>query len=243
MVIEFEGIETAVRDAGLTPRGAFHPEPADAVPAIEPGTPARTLIMVGNAGPAMWQVFRATSDPARDRLDDWSQDVVTALARHLAAASLFPFSRPHLPFQRWACRAEPCHPSPLGILIHPVYGLWHGYRGALAFAERLELPAVAPQASPCNSCNEKPCLTTCPVAAFSGDGYDVPACARHLADAAGQDCMDLGCRARRACPVGRSFRYQRDQARFHMDAFLGARKADGSLEPMAAAPSQSEMMS
>ena len=27
-----------------------------------------------------------------------------------------------------------CHASPLGLLIHPDYGLWHGYRGALLFA-------------------------------------------------------------------------------------------------------------
>ena len=31
--------------------------------------------------------------------------------------------------------------SPLGILIHPDWGLWHSYRGALAFRERLDLPA------------------------------------------------------------------------------------------------------
>src|SRR4030095_137820 len=41
---------------------------------------------------------------------------------------------------RWAMRAEAVAPSPLGILIHPDYGLWHAYRGALAFAERLALP-------------------------------------------------------------------------------------------------------
>lgn len=198
-VIAFDDVATAVRNAGLTPRGAFHPQPADGVPAVEPGTPARTLIMVGNAGPTMWQAFCANGDPVTDRLDDWSQDVVTDLARHLAAAALFPFSRPHLPFQRWACRAEPCHPSPLGILIHPVYGLWHGYRGALAFAEPLQLPDVEAQASPCDGCTDRPCLITCPVAAFSDDGYAVPACAQHLADSAGQECMDHSCRARRAC--------------------------------------------
>jgi Fe-S-cluster-containing hydrogenase component 2 len=233
LVIEFGDIETAVREAGLTPRGAFHPEPADVVPEVDPGTPAHTLIMVGNAGPSMWRAFCANRDPAKDRLDDWSQDILTDIARCFGAAALYPFSPPHLPFQRWACQAEPCHSSPLGILIHPGYGLWHSYRGALAFAERLRLPPVKPQVSPCDTCSEKPCLTTCPVAAFHDNGYEVPACARHLADSAGQDCMDHGCRARRACPVGRPFRYHSDQARFHMDAFLRARRADGPLGPTA----------
>jgi hypothetical protein len=36
--------------------------------------------------------------------------------------------------------------------------------------------------------------------------------------------MDLGCRARRACPVGRGYHYDPKQAAFHMRAFLDARR-------------------
>ena len=43
-----------------------------------------------------------------------------------ARSALFPFGGPpHFPFQQWARRAEPVHPSPIGLLIHPIYGLWH----------------------------------------------------------------------------------------------------------------------
>ena len=28
-------------------------------------------------------------------------------------------------------RAEGLKPSPLGVLVHPDFGLWHGYRGAI----------------------------------------------------------------------------------------------------------------
>jgi hypothetical protein len=42
----------------------------------------------------------------------------------------------------------------------------------------------------------------------------------------GEDCMTLGCRARRACPVGREFTYVPDQAGFHMRAFLDARRRE-----------------
>ncbi len=31
--------------------------------------------------------------------------------------------------------AEGLKPSPLGLLMHPEYGLWHGYRGAILFGE------------------------------------------------------------------------------------------------------------
>jgi hypothetical protein len=61
------------------------------------------------------------------------------------------------------------------------------------------------------------------VGAFTTAGYDVAACAAHVAAAAGADCLDLGCRARRACPVAPSGHYRPEQARFHMEAFLAAR--------------------
>ncbi len=209
-------IEAALAEAGFTPRGAFHPEPGDGVP-----EPTGTLVLVGNAGPGMWRSFTAVRDPSTELIDDWTRDTLGALAGDLGCRVCFPFGgRPYFPFQRWARKAEPCYTSPLGILIHPLYGLWHGYRGALMFAERLELPPPETEPNPCRTCPDKPCLATCPVAAFSGDGYDVPACAGHLRASAGADCMDLGCRARRACPVGRDYHYSPPQARFHMEAFL-----------------------
>jgi hypothetical protein len=122
------------------------------------------------------------------------------------------------PFQRWALRADAVYSSPLGILIHPEYGLWHAYRAALFFHETLELPARWDAPSPCESCTEKPCLSGCPVGAFSGGAYDVAACADHIARPE-TDCISVGCLARNACPVGLRWRYPEAQTRFHMTAF------------------------
>lgn len=223
--LTLKDVETAALAVGLTPRGAFHPQASDGVPPCKTGAGAHTMVMLGNAGPAMWRAFSAACDTDRELLDDWSSRTIGGLADAFGATPFFPFSRPHLPFQRWAMRAEPMRPSPLGILIHPEYGLWHGYRGALAFAERLDLPARETRAHPCDSCAEKPCLNACPVSAFSADrGYDVPACVAHIAGETGRDCLDLGCRARRACPVGRAYRYEPAQAHFHMRHFLRVRR-------------------
>ncbi len=222
--MDFSKVTEAVQAAGLTVRGGFHPGPDDLVPVSAEGGSTATLILLGNAGPAMWQAFTAARDSNTDRLDDWSREVIGGLAERLGAAALFPFTRPYLPFQRWAQKAEACHPSPLGMFIHPDFGLWHGFRGALVFDRWFELPAPDLRPSPCDNCSDRPCLATCPVAAFSAQGYDVPACAAHLADQGGVDCMELGCRARLACPAGRDFRYQPAQAAFHMRAFLAARR-------------------
>ncbi|WP_437478253.1 hypothetical protein WME75_29925 [Sorangium sp. So ce1014] len=209
--------------AGIPLRGGFHPLDADGVPAAG-GLAAGTLVLLGNAGPSMWRAFSRAREQAPDlALDDWTFAVVSALAAELGAAALFPFTGPpYWPFQRWAQRAEPVYPSPLGILIHPRFGLWHGYRAALVFAERLSPPPREDRPSPCASCADKPCLGACPVSAFSPRSYDVAACLGHLDAQPAGACMNGGCLSRRACPVGQEHIYPDEQRRFHMRAFRRA---------------------
>jgi hypothetical protein len=228
-------IETALGREGLIARGGFHPEPGDSVPPLDGGRRTRSLVMIGNRGPDLWRAFAASPefgtlpDSLPGPLNAWSARVIGDLASEWGARALFPFGGPpHLPFVAWAKRAEPVAESVLGILIHPDYGLWHAYRGALAFAGEIALPPRAGRPRPCDDCADKPCLSACPVGAFSTAGYDVGSCAEHLAAPAGADCMAEACRARRACPVGREYLYQPDQAQFHMDHFLEARRRDGA---------------
>lgn len=216
--MDWTALRRRIEATGLIARGGFHPEPEDGVPG-EPGT----LVLLGNAGPGMWAAFSRARREEADPLDNWTRRIVIALARELGARALFPFGGPpYLPFQRWAMKAEAVRPSPIGPLIHPDYGLWHAYRGALAFEERLTLPAPDRRPSPCESCADKPCLTSCPVKALAPGAYDVPACVDHISSMEGADCLETGCRARRACPVGRESVYVPAQAGFHMGHFRRA---------------------
>lgn len=217
-------IRAAIEALGLSYRGAFHPARDD----FPDGREVGTLVLVGFTGNRNWQYFK-DSDEARDGkpdpLDRWSWRVTGALARALGATAFFPFAGPPwMPFQRWAQKAEPVYPSPIGMLIHPDWGLWHSWRGALGFGERLELPPPDRRPRPCDTCVDKPCLTTCPVNAFAENKYNVAACVAHISTEAGSDCMEEGCRARRACPVGREHRTTPDQAYLSMRAFLAAQK-------------------
>ena len=222
----FSNIEAGIAAAGLVPRGAFHPSPADRLPPLPDGRAAGTLVLVGFAGGQGWPAFAASPEAADGEphpLDRWSRRVIGALAEAVGAAPLFPFGGPpFLPFHEWARAAEPVFTSPLGVLIHPRWGLWHSYRGALAFAERITLPARAQAVSPCDGCAARPCLDACPVGAFTAKGYDVPACVGHLRSGDGTACLTTGCLARGACPVGAEHRYTPAQAEFHMAAFLAA---------------------
>ena len=221
--MQLQTVLSMIEKSGFTPRGGFHPVQTDLAPALEGGRPVATLILIGNAGPSMWAQFSEARGSSRLRLDDWSKREIDRLADELGAAAFYPFTEPYLPFQRWAQKAEPCHVSPLGVLIHPDYGLWHGYRGALGFADSLTLPTRDERPRPCDSCRDRPCLTTCPVSAFGENGYDVDACATHISSADGATCLQRGCLARHACPVGTEYAYEPAQAAFHMAAFLASR--------------------
>ena len=223
----FDTIVAAVEAEGFICHGAFHVAAGDAVPPFDDGSTATTLVLVGNAGPGMWTVFARSgeaNDGAPDALDRWSRRIVSRLALDLGGAAHFPFGGPPwLPFVRWAQRAGPVYPSPIGPLVHPDHGLWHAYRGALAFRERIELPPHDDRPSPCETCADKPCLAACPLGAFSATGYDVEGCIAHIAGRAGARCLGEGCLARHACPVGRDAAYHATQAAFHMRAFLASR--------------------
>ncbi len=222
--MRYEDVQAAFEGTGLICRGGFRPVAADGVPGIGHDADA-AVVVVGNAGSEMWRCFAgATSQEQRedeaDPLNGWTTSVVTPIAARLGARACFPFDRPYLPFQRWAMKADAVWQSPLGPLIHPQFGLWHAYRAALVFTPGFSLPAPPELGNPCNDCEDRPCLTSCPVAAYSADRYDVPACIAHIGTPDGQNCIDHHCLARRACPVGRDSRYSPPHAAFHMSKFL-----------------------
>ena len=185
------------------------------------------VLLIGHAGSSIWPHFTAwlakQSPLPENPLDTWSREIITAAAAEIGGRAVFPSDKPYLPFQQWAMEAEGLRASPLGILIHPVYGLWHAYRGAILIPDEKLIQPSEKLSHPCEACIEKPCLSACPVDAFSDGGYDVAACRSHLKTEAGQTCMTGGCLARLACPIGREYTYEPEQMRFHMQAFAPAK--------------------
>ncbi|EAQ05157.1 hypothetical protein OB2597_07725 [Pseudooceanicola batsensis HTCC2597] len=182
----------------------------------------RTLLLLSPDEPAFWPAF-ARSEECRDRrpdpMDRWSRRVIGDWANDLGATALFPFGGPPFrPFIQWALASGHVHASPVGMLVHPTAGLYLSFRGALALTDAINLPP--PQTSPCEGCATRPCLSTCPVTALKPSGYDVDACKRFLRSEAGKDCMSTGCRARRACPCGKSHGRIAAHSAYHMQQFL-----------------------
>lgn len=226
-MVRYDDVAAAIEPTGMIARGGFHARAEDGVPSPWGGRPVASVVVVGNVGGAIWSRFRADERDVSDPLDEWTRRILEPVAERFGAGYVHPSDEPFVPMQRWAQRADDVFESPIGLLIHPDHGLWHAYRGALLFAERVDgLPATGIRTSPCATCRDQPCRTTCPVDAFTTDdgglvGYDHRRCRVHVRSGGEPRCLTEGCAARRACPVNADGYYGVDQMTFHMRAFVG----------------------
>lgn len=230
MLMDTKTLTNAAQKHGLVLRGGFQVSAEDDVPSMANGTPAQTIVLLGNKGSSIWPHFSQSveyHDGLDNPLDRWSERLGKQLADDLGAAVYFPFGGPpYQPFIRWAKKAEVMQSSKIGLLMHPEYGLWHAYRMALAFADRIALDELVTDAThACDTCKDHPCQSSCPVDAFSDNHYDVGRCVRYLNDNKDADCNRYGCLARRSCPEGTQYRYEQAHAQFHMKQFVSARIA------------------
>lgn len=216
---------------GLMPRGVFDCSMDEHAPLGLDGHPAAAVVLVGHAGGSIWPHFSRWRErqvaALENPLDAWSREVLERAGKSVGARAVFPSDRPFLPFQQWAMGAEGLKPSPLGILMHPDYGLWHAYRGALLFSQPVAAAVGSrgteprPAAHLCDACPDKPCLGACPVRAHSTEGFDYAGCLDHVRSSRGTACRTHGCLDRNACPHGAEYRYSPEQQAFHMNAFAG----------------------
>lgn len=226
MILErsmIEDIAAALSAHGLMLRGGFNFAGGEETLSGLSGGAARSVLLVGQAGAAPWPHFlrwkESQSQAVANPLDTWSREVIGGVANDFGARAVSPSDRPYLPFQQWAMRAEGLRPSPLGILMHPQYGPWHAYRGGLLFEVETALHEPRGAIHLCDTCVDKPCLKSCPVNAYSADGFAYETCLAHVRGQNGAPCRTGGCLDRNACPYGADYRYPPQVQAFHMAAF------------------------
>jgi len=207
---------------------------------------ARSIIVLGNGGAAMWRAFtaHAAGHPGwmdRDNpLDDFIrlaiEDGVAAEVRASGArfTTVYPFvnDAPTLNFMEAAKLAGLAGPSIIGIALHPVYGPWLAFRAALLTDVELDAPGPALAFDPCPSFVSRSCISACPAGAVAFPaGWDIPRCLIHRVEVEA-DCDDR-CHARVGCVIGPQHRYPDDELAYHQRRALRAMRPyyDANIRP------------
>lgn len=219
----------ALDDAGLNLHAVFDfaSLPADVRAQLQRDvcTPhaCRQLILIGNAGRALWAALRASGFSAADPIDAFSVRAVAQwFARQLPGhryTLLYPGEAP-VGLQALGRLAGWHHATPFKVGILPGWGSWFGYRVALLADTALPPTPPLQVESPCLSCAARPCIAACPAEAMAGGDFALDRCAAHRLQP-DSDCA-YRCAARDACPVGQDHRYEADHLRHTYGASLGA---------------------
>lgn len=177
------------------------------------------LLLLGHGGRRLWEMAQtAVSSPIPDPIDTFSWEKTAVFLRDYLNNPLhfrlYPNTDYPVPLGRLGELAGWSQPSPLGIGISPVYGLWFAYRTAVLLDAPLPITTTEYGQRPCESCEAKPCVSGCPVTAVHPTApINFPACAQHrLAPAS--PCANQ-CLARLACPIAPQHRYSREQISYH----------------------------
>ena len=160
--LSFSDLVSALRDNGLEMLGIFQPSGDEALFPDRSSEPS-TVAIVGNVGSAVWPFFEAARQNSPGlTLDRWTETIVGEIAKKFGIDAVYPFEGPPFhPFIRWAERTGTLFPSPLGLTVHPTFGLWIAFRAALLIDQPLEGDSM-PQGNsvsgrhPCNDCRDRP---------------------------------------------------------------------------------------
>lgn len=185
----------------------------------------RRLVLVGNGGNVFWQALQRHGMGGANPVDQFSLSLTQTFMDEVLGTAVseivYPSSQYMIPLQQLGMIAGWHHPSPLGVGIHDVYGLWFAYRTAFVTTAVIPLQRASQnKTTPCDSCLDKPCIAACPggaVNSFVGGQAVVPlslaACAKHRLKTE-SSCADR-CLARMRCPNGREHQYTLEQIKYH----------------------------
>lgn len=189
------------------------------------------LCLIGSGGPLMWTNIKAPHNHESNPVDTYVETCVNDFAKSVfgetAPVILYPRSDLIFPLQQLGRLMGLAKKTPLGIDLHQQFGLWFAYRSLLWSIEDLPLVQPTQWASPCDTCADKPCISSCPAQAVTAEGFKGKNCAQHRM-ISGSSCADK-CFSRLACPYQANQRYTDEQLRYHMSQpdvleFLGRYK-------------------
>lgn len=175
------------------------------------------VILIGHGGRELWQSL----DPIHWRHTDPIDSFSHAAAQHFSQQVLrgyryqiiYPGTRPVALQQLGSTAGWHCD-SPLGLGIHPHWGLWFAYRAVILTDAPLPEIGQPDPATACEQCPDQPCISHCPAQALKPDGQiDMSRCGDYRLEE-DSSCSDR-CLSRLSCPVAGEHRYTLEQINYH----------------------------
>lgn len=178
----------------------------------------KQLIMFGHGGTRMWESVQQSEFAGDDHpIDSFSVNIVKQYFADTCSGSSFEILYPHssrmVPLQKLGVLAGWHNASPFRIGINAEWGSWFAYRAVVLADTEFKATLKMDAPSPCDSCEEKPCITACPADALSGNDGALKPCIDYRLTKDSK-CKDR-CFSRLACPIAAEHRYSIEQINYH----------------------------
>jgi epoxyqueuosine reductase len=147
-----------------------------------------TLCLLGHGGKDLWKKLPHPLRKEENPIDHYAVEQMKLFAKNYLLNEiqiLFPHTHYLLPLQKISRLLNLSRATPMGIDIHQEFGVWFGLRGLFLTKEQIPLPSKLPFMSPCENCQDRPCILPCPT------------------------------QARLACPYQSIHQYDNDQQEYH----------------------------
>ena len=210
----------------------------------------RSAVVFANGGTLFWECFLEDIRKSPKHLSNHEHPIDDFVSRCIQSVDPTPSSS-----RRWIQCSETSdifldfrvlgresglgYESPLGLLIHPMYGLWVSMRMVLLTTDVIEniekienietieqTDSTSICSNPCTGCVEKPCITSCPAGAVTTEGWSVQPCASF--HEVSERCT-VKCHSRLACPVGKESRHSPLQQLYHNARTIGRKRLSAIL--------------
>lgn len=175
------------------------------------------LCLFAHGGTELWKHLPHPMNEEEHPVDRYSISMITNFAQKVWNKDikvLFPGDQYVVPLQRIGRHLNLSRPSLLGLDINKDYGPWFAFRGVFLIEAEIDHPKLATFESPCERCQDKPCLNACPAGAVTKDNFILKSCATYRISE--QSKCETICLARLACPYQAQHRYSDEQITYHM---------------------------
>ncbi len=123
----------------------------------------KTLCLIGNGGKSLWENLPHPIDVKTNPIDFFTQNKMQEFAKNSLNDEieiLYPNDSYTMPLQKIGRAMNLCTQSPIGIDIHPEFGLWFAFRGIFLTSEEMPIFKMEKSPAPCDSCSKKTCLNS-----------------------------------------------------------------------------------